>query len=692
MSNDPFNTLRAVGPAEELERFRLAALANAAPPRQPAGPPEVFGLPDAGPDIYGSRLLDETRDSILYGFFSAGEPPHRLVWAASKEFPALVLLLTYKEDGIGYRGREVYRAGELLAECDGAYGAEGDAHYDETDPLPDVFAPYFNERKTRNLPEGVAAYGGRCHVCGHRMLQADDPAKGYALEACDGCGYAAGEYLHRDGGRPRWLSLTPHHVWRIALSSTGARDRFAIARRLKLPEGPGSEADHFWPSVFRHDLTLRRDYQAALATPETAERRRAAEDARSALDAFGEGRLGVAITRAHQAAEADPAFAPLRARLMRLAPSPLHLLPRTATSAALWLLFTQTTPTRLDRKFSFEVEEEGGRSVVRVRDHVHQAELATATPGDDEPDPSRILIDLDAQVHPFTEPGQLLAVVLEAAGVAAVDPEPIARGDRHYLAGRLLRRDTFLPERLRVVDPDDPVASEPEVEVIHNNAACLSTCGVCRSQFKPAVGDWPFLKGTWEPVCLSCAACVAAGLRLMEILPAGPSVMPEDLPYVPLAPLLHPDGLGRLQFVCSAESAVKLRAALEARAADFEVARDEPANAHDLAAALALNPTLAWLPHLFEAGRAPESLSPPYTYEGELLAYLTLPPHPALDTQQCRGYDWVCLRCERPLLYVEAEPCQECNLCPGCCPCNEYAGAAARPFAADSPSDDGLPF
>jgi hypothetical protein len=692
VSNDPFNILRAVGPADELERFKQAALANAAAPRQPGGPPEVFGLPDAGPDVYGSRLLAEGQDWILYGFFSASEPPHRLVQAASEEFPALVLLLTYKEDGIGYRGREVYRAGQLLAECDGAYGAEGEAYYDQADPLPDVFAPYFNERKTRNLPEGVAAYGGRCHVCGHRMLQADHPDKGYALEACDGCGYAAGEYLHRDGGRPRWLTLTPHHVWRVVLSSAGGRDRFAIARRLNLPAGPGSEADHFWPSVFRHDLTLRRDYEAALATPGTANRHRAAADAKSALDAFAEGRLGVAITRAHEAAEADPVFAPLRARLMRLAPSPLHLLPRTATSAALWLLYTQTSATRLDRKFGFEVEDEGGRCVVRVRDRVHKVEQITITADDEEPDPSRILIDLDEQVHPFTEPGQFLADVLEAAGVAAVGREPIVRGDRRYLAGRLLRRDTYLPESLQVVDPDDAVAAEPEVETVHNNSACLSACGVCHSQFKPAAGDWPFLKGTWDPVCLSCDACVAAGLRLMEILPAGPSVMLEDLPYVPLAPVLHPHGLGKLQFVCSAESAAKLRAAAGARPADFEVARDEPANALDLEAALSLNPRLAWLPHLFEAGRAPESLSPPYICQGELLAYLTLPPQAAPDERQWRGFDWVCLRCERPLLYIEAEPCMECNLCPGCCPCNEYVNAAARPARAPEPPDDGLPF
>lgn len=683
MSNDPFNTLRVVGPAGDLTRFKEMALEVG---RRERGEAEVFGLP--GASTYGSRLIEEGQDSILYGFYSSDAPPHYDVQAASEGFADLVFLLTYKEDGLAYRGRDVYQAGELLADCDGPYGAEGSAYYDERHPLPNVFAPYFNERKTRNLRANVDAFGGRCHVCGGRMLQYDHPDVGYVVEACTWCGYAAGEALDREG-RGDWVALTPHQVWRVFLSASGVRHRHALIRKLNLNSGPGMNTDHFWPSVFRHDRALREAYDAALATPETPERRGAAASALRALEAFDEGRFGVAVTRAHEAAEADPAFAPLRERLMRLGPSPLHLLPRPLNARGVGLLYGRSPGGRLDRRFDFEVEETaGGLLAVHVIDHENgDARMqANAFPEGVKPAPRQFFVVPD-------ERGCFLADVLESAGIMTARRGLVEHGESAYFDCLLLRRNTPLPSVLVTPDPAEAGAAQPEIEVLHNNAACLSTCGVCRSQFKPPVGDWPFLKGTWEPVCASCEAGVAAGLRLMEIMPSGPSALLEGLPCVPLAPVLHPHGLCKLQFVCSAESAALIRAAVAARPEDFAVERDEPANAFDLEAALSLNAQLSRMPHLFEEGLAPETLSPPYTYEGELLAYLRLPPAAVFETANSRGYDWSCLRCQNLLLYVDAQPCPDCCLCPGCCPCNELTGAApAAPAGQDEGDGDGLPF
>lgn len=39
----------------------------------------------------------------------------------------------------------------------------------------------------------------------------------------------------------------------------------------------------------------------------------------------------------------------------------------------------------------------------------------------------------------------------------------------------------------------------------YNNASVKSTCPVCRECFKPSIGDWDFLVGTWHPVCENCS-------------------------------------------------------------------------------------------------------------------------------------------------------------------------------------------
>lgn len=37
-----------------------------------------------------------------------------------------------------------------------------------------------------------------------------------------------------------------------------------------------------------------------------------------------------------------------------------------------------------------------------------------------------------------------------------------------------------------------------------NNTCCNAPCPVCDEGFKPSWGFWPFLEGTWTPVCLDC--------------------------------------------------------------------------------------------------------------------------------------------------------------------------------------------
>jgi hypothetical protein len=41
----------------------------------------------------------------------------------------------------------------------------------------------------------------------------------------------------------------------------------------------------------------------------------------------------------------------------------------------------------------------------------------------------------------------------------------------------------------------------PVEELRDNNAAVKEHCAICGRQFKPFIGDWPFLKGTWSPIC-----------------------------------------------------------------------------------------------------------------------------------------------------------------------------------------------
>ncbi len=45
----------------------------------------------------------------------------------------------------------------------------------------------------------------------------------------------------------------------------------------------------------------------------------------------------------------------------------------------------------------------------------------------------------------------------------------------------------------------------PVLELRYNNAAVKSICPVCKDSFKPSIGEWEFLVGTWSPVCDECS-------------------------------------------------------------------------------------------------------------------------------------------------------------------------------------------
>ena len=41
----------------------------------------------------------------------------------------------------------------------------------------------------------------------------------------------------------------------------------------------------------------------------------------------------------------------------------------------------------------------------------------------------------------------------------------------------------------------------PVVEVKEHGVSVRTRCAICARPFRPFSGDWPFLKGTWSPVC-----------------------------------------------------------------------------------------------------------------------------------------------------------------------------------------------
>lgn len=55
------------------------------------------------------------------------------------------------------------------------------------------------------------------------------------------------------------------------------------------------------------------------------------------------------------------------------------------------------------------------------------------------------------------------------------------------------------------------MATHFDVEVKYNNAAVKSQCPVCGNCFKPSIGEWEFLKGSWDPICEDCTAEQASG-------------------------------------------------------------------------------------------------------------------------------------------------------------------------------------
>jgi hypothetical protein len=47
--------------------------------------------------------------------------------------------------------------------------------------------------------------------------------------------------------------------------------------------------------------------------------------------------------------------------------------------------------------------------------------------------------------------------------------------------------------------------TKPIVEVKLNNCATHEPCALCGDDADSAVGPWPFVRGTYEPVCTDCA-------------------------------------------------------------------------------------------------------------------------------------------------------------------------------------------
>lgn len=158
------NRLKIIGPAEEIARFKRIAT--------PEGSGEAFGFEalvaewtrstsEADPktrhirEELGARLAarmsrdssltEEGEGTITYFFESEWNPPHSHVAVASALFPSLTFLHDYEQMSLGWRGRQVLREGIIVAKARGDYGPDGPEFYDQTDPLPDIFAPYLAE-------------------------------------------------------------------------------------------------------------------------------------------------------------------------------------------------------------------------------------------------------------------------------------------------------------------------------------------------------------------------------------------------------------------------------------------------------------------------------------------------------------------------------------------------------------------
>lgn len=48
---------------------------------------------------------------------------------------------------------------------------------------------------------------------------------------------------------------------------------------------------------------------------------------------------------------------------------------------------------------------------------------------------------------------------------------------------------------------------KPQIEVKFNTVRCWENCPLCGKSFKPdMMRPWPFLSGSWRPICETCAA------------------------------------------------------------------------------------------------------------------------------------------------------------------------------------------
>lgn len=196
MSNDPFNLLRITGPTAELLRFKEAAR-EAGRRNTASGYAEVFDFPGVVGDdpaaryvgdAYSTKLVEEERNSILYTFFSVSNPPCNSIRETSQGFPTLTFLHEYCEDGLGYRGRDVTRAGQLLDHDEGPYGPDGDEFYDQLRPLRDIFTQHFVDFYLAVCDRAAPA---RCGVCAEEFLTTIGGARPYVrtndAPVCDGC-------------------------------------------------------------------------------------------------------------------------------------------------------------------------------------------------------------------------------------------------------------------------------------------------------------------------------------------------------------------------------------------------------------------------------------------------------------------------------------------------------------------------
>jgi hypothetical protein len=142
MSNRCHIHIRAIGKKEDI----AAAEKDLA---------KVFG---AIWDLNNSYDLTVTgaSDGIVYNTWYPWGPPGDELDEVFESHPNLIFLTAFSETVCGFRGRCVWAYGYDAEYDEGPYGPDGDELYDQSHPLPDIFARY-RDPATRPTPDQAKA-------------------------------------------------------------------------------------------------------------------------------------------------------------------------------------------------------------------------------------------------------------------------------------------------------------------------------------------------------------------------------------------------------------------------------------------------------------------------------------------------------------------------------------------------------